>query len=76
VPEIAVVQVGTEAFVYRVTKEGIAERATVTLGARRRGEVEITAGLAAGDRIVTEGSNKLRDGVRVADAPAADAAGQ
>lgn len=76
VPEIAVVQVGTEAFVYRVTKEGTAERATVQLGARRRGEVEIAAGLAAGDRIVTEGSNKLREGARVADAPAANAAGQ
>jgi membrane fusion protein (multidrug efflux system) len=76
VPEIAVVQVGTEAYVYRVTKDQTAERVAVTLGARRRGEVEITSGLAAGDTIVTEGSNKLRDGVRVAGAPSAAAAGQ
>lgn len=76
VPEIAVVQVGSDAFVYRVTKDATAERAKVSLGARRRGEVEITAGLAAGERIVTEGSNKLREGVRVADAPAADPAGR
>jgi membrane fusion protein (multidrug efflux system) len=76
VPEIAVVQVGSEAFVYRVTAERTAERAKVTLGARRRGEVEIASGLAAGDTIVTEGSNKLREGSRVADAPAAGAAGR
>jgi membrane fusion protein (multidrug efflux system) len=75
VPEIAVVQVGTDAFVYRVTKDGTAERAKVSLGARRRGEVEITAGLAAGDTIVTEGSNKIRDGSRVANAPAAGESG-
>jgi membrane fusion protein (multidrug efflux system) len=74
VPEIAVVQVGTEAFVYRVSKDRIAERVRVTLGARRRGEVEIAAGLAAGDSIVTEGSVKLREGARVASAPAEGAA--
>jgi membrane fusion protein (multidrug efflux system) len=38
----------------------------VALGARRRGEVEVTSGLAAGDTIVTEGAVKLRDGARVA----------
>lgn len=76
VPEIAVIQVGTEAFVYRVSKDWIAERVKVSLGARRRGEVEITAGLAAGETIVTEGSVKLREGSRVAAAPAAGAAGE
>jgi membrane fusion protein (multidrug efflux system) len=37
----------------------------VKLGARRKGEVEIVRGLSAGDRIVTEGAVKLRDGARV-----------
>jgi membrane fusion protein (multidrug efflux system) len=71
VPEIAVIQVGTEAFVYRVAGDETATRAKVTLGARRRGEVEITSGLADGDTIVTEGAVKLRDGARVTAAPAA-----
>ena len=71
VPEIAVIQVGTEAFVYRVAQDQTAERARVTLGARRRGEVEVVSGLAAGDTIVTEGAVKLRDGARVTGAPAA-----
>jgi membrane fusion protein (multidrug efflux system) len=75
VPEIAVIQVGTEAFVYRVEADETASRARVTLGARRRGEVEVTSGLAAGDTIVTEGAVKLRDGARVTAAPAAAAGG-
>ena len=75
VPEIAVIQVGTEAFVYRVAQDQAAARVKVTLGARRRGEVEVTAGLASGDTIVTEGAVKLRDGARVTGAPAAATTG-
>ena len=62
------IQVGTEAFVYRVSKDQTAERVKVALGARRRGEVEIASGLAVGDTIVTEGAVKLREGARVASA--------
>jgi membrane fusion protein (multidrug efflux system) len=65
VPEIAVLQVGMESYVYRITADQTAERVPVKLGSRRKGEVEVTAGLAAGDRIVTEGAVKLRDGARV-----------
>ncbi len=72
VPEIAVIQVGTDAFIFRVAGDQTASRVKVALGARRRGEVEISSGLAAGDTIVTEGAVKLRDGARVAAAaPAA-----
>ena len=59
------IQVGTDAFVYRVAQDQTAERVKVGLGARREGEVEIRSGLDAGDRIVTEGIVKLRDGMRV-----------
>jgi membrane fusion protein (multidrug efflux system) len=76
VPEIAVIQIGTEAFVYRVSKDQVAERVKVALGSRRRGEVEIASGLAAGEIIVTEGSVKLREGSRVASAPPAGTAGK
>jgi membrane fusion protein (multidrug efflux system) len=65
VPEIAILQVGMDSFVFRVTAEETAERVAVELGARRKGEVEIVRGLSAGDRIVTEGAVKLRDGARV-----------
>ncbi len=69
IPELAVVQVGRDSFVYRVDGEGLVEQAPVRTGVRREGLAEITDGLAAGDRIVVEGTGKLRPGVKVADAP-------
>ena len=71
VPEIAVIQVGTDAFVYRVAEDQTAQRVKVALGARRPGEVEVTQGLESGDTIVSEGAVKLREGARVVTAPAA-----
>jgi len=68
VPEISVIQVGVDSFVYRVKQDQSVERAKVELGSRREGEVEIRSGLTAGDRVVTEGTVKLRDGVRVIEA--------
>src|SRR5688572_17103486 len=65
VPEIAVVQVGTESFVYRMKPDGTVERAVIELGSRQRGSVEVTSGIAVGDRIVVEGTVKLREGARV-----------
>lgn len=65
VPEIAIVQVGTQAFVFRLDADNTAHQVEVELGARRRGEVEVLAGLEAGDRIVVDGTVKLRDGSKV-----------
>ena len=62
---IAVVQVGSESFVYRLKPDGTVERAVIALGSRRQGAVEVTSGLAAGERIVVEGTVKLREGTRV-----------
>ncbi|KRA51583.1 efflux RND transporter periplasmic adaptor subunit [Pseudoxanthomonas sp. Root630] len=72
IPEIAVVQVGRDSFVYRVKADGSVEQAPVAAGVRRDGQVEIVKGVAAGDRIVIDGTGKLRPGVKVVDAaPAA-----
>lgn len=83
VPEIAIVQVGQASFLYRVQPGGSVAQVQVELGARRRGEVEIipgkdSGGIRAGDRVVVDGTVKLRDGASIADAgtdkpPAADA---
>ncbi len=69
VPEIAVVQVGTDSFIYRLMQDQSVERVKVQLGSRRQGEVEVKAGLKDGDRIVTEGTVKMRAGARVVEAP-------
>ena len=41
------------------------EKRVVKTGQRRVGSVEVVAGLAAGDMIVIEGTQKLRDGAPV-----------
>jgi membrane fusion protein (multidrug efflux system) len=64
-PEIALTQVGDNAFVYRVRPDATVEQVRVGIGARHRGEVEIVDGLAAGDKVVVEGTVKLRSGAKV-----------
>jgi membrane fusion protein (multidrug efflux system) len=65
VPEVAVSAVRDRMFVYRVSADSKAEEVTVTVGSRRRGEVEILEGLAEGDRVITDGLVRVRDGVPV-----------
>lgn len=69
VPEIAVVQVGRDTFVWRVREDGTVESASITVGERRAGTVEVLKGLSEGDRIVVEGTGKLRAGMAVEEAP-------
>jgi len=79
VPEEALMPVGADQYVYRVV-DGKASRVRVKTGLRRDARVEITAGLQAGDLVVTAGQIKLREGVPVlmggGDAATADAPGK
>lgn len=72
-PEIAVVQVGGKTLVWRVGADGKVAQAEVKIGVRRGGQAEITEGLEVGDRIVVEGTGKLRPGAVVKDGTAAQA---
>ena len=65
VPEQALVPEQGDVFVY-VVNGGSVEKRQVRIGARRVGEVQIVAGLAVGEQVVTEGTQKLRDGAPVA----------
>lgn len=65
VPEIAVQQIGTETFVWRVTGENTVEKANVQVGGRVPGRVMLAGGVKAGDRIVTDGVGKLQAGARI-----------
>ncbi|MEG3192691.1 efflux RND transporter periplasmic adaptor subunit [Lysobacter sp. D1-1-M9] len=62
VPEISIVQVGSNSYVYRVEQDSTVEQADVEIGTRREGLAEVTGGLEAGDRIVVDGTGKLRNG--------------
>ncbi|MGH8062162.1 MAG: efflux RND transporter periplasmic adaptor subunit, partial [Pseudoxanthomonas sp.] len=66
-PEIALVQIGPDTFVFRVKADGSVERPKVEVGTRNAGKVEVTSGVKAGDRIVVDGTGKLRVGSRVVD---------
>ena len=73
VPEIAVQQVGSETFVWRVKADGSVEKADVVVGGRVPGKVMLASGVEAGQRIVTDGVGKLQAGMKVA-ATVADSA--
>jgi len=76
IPEQAIVPRGQDAFVFRVSS-GKAELVQVRTGMRKVGEVEILNGLAGGDLVVTEGTQKIGPGAPVTvmgDKPAAPAA--
>jgi membrane fusion protein, multidrug efflux system len=70
-------------FVYRVNPDNTVSVRPVTIGAADGERVAVTAGLKAGDVVVTEGGDRLRDGATVilpgpaaAQAPAAAGAGK
>ena len=67
IPELALQQSGANASVFRVEAGNKVKQVPVKIGARRRGEVEIVSGLKAGDRIVVDGTVKLRDGSAIQD---------
>jgi membrane fusion protein (multidrug efflux system) len=62
VPESAVLYDATGKSVWRLLEDGTAQRVPVELGVRQAGRVEIVRGLAAGDRVVSAGVNKVAPG--------------
>jgi len=69
IPEAAIVPKGQDITVFRVTAGanggGTVDVVRVQTGARKVGEVEIVKGLAAGDLVVTEGTQKVGPGSSV-----------
>ena len=64
IPEAAIVPKGRDTTVFRVI-DGKVELVKVQTGVRKVGEVEIVKGLAAGDLVVTEGTQKVGPGSSV-----------
>lgn len=65
VPEAALIAQGEDHFVLVVGEGDTLERRKVTVGSRRVGEAEVVAGLRPGERVVTDGSLKVRPGQKV-----------
>lgn len=67
-PEEALIKKGNDNFVYLIKEENdkpTAHLTKITLGTRNVGHVEVTEGLSEGDKVVTHGVIKLRDGANV-----------
>ncbi|GAB5500591.1 MAG: efflux RND transporter periplasmic adaptor subunit [Pseudohongiellaceae bacterium] len=65
VPERSVIAAQGQQYVYVVGAENRIERRSVSVGRRRDGLVEITSGLEAGERVVSEGTIRVRPGLTV-----------
>jgi membrane fusion protein (multidrug efflux system) len=70
IPESAVRYRGDQAYVVIVNAELRAEFRNVAVGQRMPGKVEITDGLAAGERVVVEGFQKMGPGTGIIISPA------
>ncbi len=64
IPEEALTPEAEKQYVY-VVEDGRASRREVRIGGRRPGTVEILSGLRAGERVIVEGTQKVRDGAAV-----------
>lgn len=65
VPEGALIQEATQAYVYLLEANNTVRKQTVTLGARALGGVQVTFGLKAGDTLIAEGAARLTPGASV-----------
>jgi membrane fusion protein (multidrug efflux system) len=65
IPEAALVPERSKQFVFVVSAENVAQLREIQTGRRRPGEVEVLKGLSEGERLITEGTQKARDGQAV-----------
>lgn len=70
-PEQSLVPEGSSQYVF-VASDGVVKKRKVTIGRRIPGFVVVSDGLNVGERVVTEGSNKVREGSAIEDLGNAD----
>lgn len=74
IPQRAVVELQGKTFVWVVSPENIASQRAITLGEEVDSSFVVLDGLKAGERIITEGIHKVRDGTPVTATDAAKSA--
>lgn len=62
VPEGALVATADQHFVFVIDDDGVAQRREIRIGRRMPGVVEVLDGLSEGDRVVEEGTLRVRQG--------------
>ena len=64
IPEGAIIQDDDMTYVYKVL-DNVSKKFKVKIGKRKKGVVEVIEGIKAKERIIFEGTNKIRDGSKV-----------
>ena len=59
IPDTSILLEGNKAYVYKVSKDNIANRTEIKFRSRNNGSVEVISGLIEGDLIVAEGLKKV-----------------
>jgi RND family efflux transporter MFP subunit len=72
VPAAALVQEGTQSYLFAVDAQAKAHRRPVRVGIVAGGQAEILSGVAPGEAVVVSGQNALPDGATTTPAPAAE----
>tara|TARA_Y100001970_G_scaffold287418_1_gene412042 strand:+ start:903 stop:1772 length:870 start_codon:yes stop_codon:yes gene_type:complete len=60
IPDTSIILEGNKAYVYKISKDNIANRSEIKIGLRNKGNVEVISGLNVGDIVVAEGLKKVR----------------
>ena len=60
IPDTSMMVEGDKTYVYKVSKENIANKKEIKIGIRDGGFIEVITGLNKGDNIVAEGLKKVR----------------
>mgnify|MGYP007004215232 FL=1 len=59
IPDTSVMMEGEKAYVYKVSKDNIANKIEIKVGTRQESNIEVLSGLNIGDIIVAEGLKKV-----------------
>ncbi len=60
IPDTSVILEGNKVYVYKVSKDNIANRVEIKIGNRNNGFLEVKSGLKSGEVVVAEGLKKVR----------------
>ena len=65
IPETALIMEGNKKFIYKIIENNTIKKTEIKTGVRDQGNLEVIDGLTQGDKVIAEGLNKVRSGMKV-----------
>ena len=65
IPETALIMEGNKKFIYKIIENNTIKKTEIKTGVRDQGNLEVIDGLTRGDKVIAEGLNKVRSGMKV-----------